>query len=141
MSFVFFVFFRLAPAPALWENNPMSPQRWMFFFLSILAGVGLGLLYGWVISPVQYVDTSPDTLRADYRTDYVLMVAEIYQAEQDSEQAIRRLGLLGGALSPPEIVAQALHFSQANEYDSQDILLLQNLAVALQMRDASEGLP
>lgn len=113
----------------------------MFFFLSILAGVGLGLLYGWVISPVQYVDTSPDTLRADYRADYVLMVAEIYQAEQDSEQAIRRLGLLGGALLPPEIVAQALQFAQVNEYDSRDILLLQNLAVALQMRDASEGLP
>jgi len=113
----------------------------MFFFLSILAGFGLGLLYGWVISPVEYVDTSPDTLRADYRADYVLMVAEIYQVEQDIEQAIRRLGLLGSALSPSEIVAQALQFAQATAYASQDILLLQNLTVALQILDASENQP
>ncbi len=119
----------------------MSPQRWIYFFLAILAGFGLGLLYGWVISPIEYLDTSPDTLRADYRADYVLMVAEIYQAEQDTEQAIRRLGLLGSALSPSEMVAQALQFAQSSGYASPDILLLQNLTVALQLRDASESLP
>jgi hypothetical protein len=113
----------------------------MFFFLSILTGFGLGLLYGWVISPIEYVDTSPDTLRADYRTDYVLMVAEIYQVEQDPEQAVRRLGLLGGALSPYEVVAQSLQFARANGYASQDILLLQNLTVALQLDSLDEDLP
>jgi hypothetical protein len=119
----------------------MSPQRWVFFFFSILAGFVLGLLYGWVISPVEYVDTSPDSLRADYRADYALMVAEIYQAEQDSALAARRLSLLGSALSPHEIVAEALQFAQANQYASQDILLLQNLIVALQIYDTSGIVP
>jgi hypothetical protein len=35
-----------------------------------------GLLYGWMVNPVRYVNTTPDTLRADYQLDYVLMVAE-----------------------------------------------------------------
>jgi hypothetical protein len=119
----------------------MSPQRWAFFFFSILAGLGLGLLYGWVISPVEYVDTSPDSLRADYRSDYVLMVAEIYQSEQDPALAMRRLALLGSAMPPYEIVSQALQFAQSNQYAPQDILLFQNLAVALQLYDASGATP
>jgi hypothetical protein len=111
----------------------MSPQRWLFFALSILAGLGLGLFYGWVISPVQYVDTSPDSLRVDYRSDYVLMVAEVYQVEQDPFLAARRLSLLGSALPPHELVAQALQFAQDNGYAPQDIRLLQSLAIALQI--------
>ena len=44
--------------------------------LVLLLGIALGLLVGWVLVPIQYVDTTPDTLRGDYRADYVLMVAE-----------------------------------------------------------------
>ena len=58
-------------------------SRWILFIIAILAGAGLGLLYGWVINPVDYVDTAPDTLRIDYKTDFVLMVAEAYQGESD----------------------------------------------------------
>lgn len=134
-------FFRLASPPALWQNNHMSPQRWVLFASSILLGITLGLLYGWVISPVEYVDTSPDSLRADYRADYVIMVAEIYQIEQDSVLAARRLALLGGALLPHEVAAETLQFAQTNQYASQDITLLQNLTVALQIHDASGNLP
>lgn len=119
----------------------MSPQRWVFFVFSILAGLGLGLLYGWVISPLEYVDTSPDSLRADYRADYVLMVAELHQSEQDAALASRRLTLLGSALPPDEIVAQALQFGELNAYASQDITLLQNLVIALQIYDTSGVLP
>ena len=131
----------LHPALLYGKINRMSPQRWVLFAFSILLGLALGLLYGWVISPVEYVDTSPDSLRVDYRADYVLMVAEIYQAEQDPALAARRLALLGGALPPHEIVVQALQFAQANHYISQDISLFQNLSVALQIYSASEILP
>lgn len=119
----------------------MSPQRWLFFFLSIGLGIALGLLYGWVISPVEYIDTSPDSLRIDYRTDYILMVAEIYQSEQDPALAARRLARLGSVLPAHEIVAQSLVFAQSNQYAQSDILLLQNLAVALQIHDPSGVLP
>jgi hypothetical protein len=112
-------------------NPGMSPQRWLFFSIAILVGLGLALLYGWVLSPVEYVDTTPNTLRADFRTDFVLMTAETYQGEQNIENAARRLALLGSQ-PPSESAAQALKFAQQNGYASADITLLQNLTLALQ---------
>ena len=121
----------------------MSAQRWFLFALSIIIGLGLGLLYGWVISPVQYVDTTPSTLRADFKADYTLMVAETFESEQNLEQAARSLASLGSQ-PPAQIAAQALTFAQNHNYATPDIGLLQNLAVALQVwqqpaRNAAPG--
>jgi hypothetical protein len=105
--------------------------RWLLILLAMLVGVTLGLLYGWVIDPVQYVDTTPETLRADYRTDFVLMTAEVYQAEQNPELAARRLALLGSR-PPAEIAAEALQNARQMGYAPADLSLLQNLTLALQ---------
>ncbi|HSL45503.1 MAG TPA: hypothetical protein VK897_18860, partial [Anaerolineales bacterium] len=61
------------------------------FIIAILIGLAGGLYYGWVVNPVNYVDTTIDTLRPDYQTDYVLMVAEAYHANLDLDLAARRL--------------------------------------------------
>ena len=63
----------------------MKPIRWLFIFIALLIGIGAGLAYGWVIDPVEFFDLTPDTLTADYKTDYVLMTAEAYRLEQDPE--------------------------------------------------------
>jgi hypothetical protein len=110
----------------------MSPKRWLLFVLAILTGTGIGLYYGWVISPVRYVDTTPTTLRADFRTDYTLMVAETYQAEQNLDNAARRLAILGSQ-PPAQIVISALDFANKNNYSPADIALLQNLSLAMQV--------
>jgi hypothetical protein len=113
-------------------NLPMSSQRWFLFALSIIIGLALGLIYGWMISPVQYVDTTPSTLRADFKTDYTLMVAETFDGEQNVEQAARRLANLGSQ-PPAQIASAALTFAQSHNYAATDIGLLQNLTVALQV--------
>ena len=63
--------------------------------LNLLAGLALGLalglFYTWVISPVQYTDTAPDSLRADYKNDYVLMAARSYAADGRLDLARQRL--------------------------------------------------
>lgn len=110
----------------------MIAKRWFLFILSILAGAGLGLYYGWVISPVEYVDTLPSSLRADYKADYVLMVAEVFESEQDVEAAARRLALLGSE-PPAAIVSAALEFARQNGYAPADLQRLQDLALGLQM--------
>jgi len=110
----------------------MSLLRWLFFVLSIAVGVGLGLYYGWVISPLQYVDTTPSTLRADFRADYTLMVAETFQHDQNIETAARHLAILGSQ-APAQLASDALNFAQQNKFDPADIALLQNLNVALQV--------
>ena len=69
------------------------------------------MFYGWVANPVRYVDTTPDSLRSDYKADYTLMVAEVYQQEQNIGLAARRLGLLGDE-SPVISVRAALIMSE-----------------------------
>ncbi len=105
--------------------------RWVRFLIAILVGLAIGLAYGWLISPVRYIDTSANTLRIDYKTDYVLMVSEAYQSEKDLDQAIRRLALTG-ATSPVELVAQTIQFAQKAGYTEADVTRMQALMSALQ---------
>jgi len=105
--------------------------RWLFSLIALAIGIGLGLFYGWEINPVQFVDTTPASMRADYRADYVLMTAEAYHADQNTELAIRRLAVLGSS-SPAQIAAQALQSAQSLGYTRNDIALLQDLTRALQ---------
>ncbi|RME32335.1 MAG: hypothetical protein D6793_11210 [Thermoflexia bacterium] len=62
--------------------------------LGLALGVGLGLLVGWVLWPVQYTNTAPVQLRQDYRNDYILMVAAAYHVERDLDAARGRLAQL-----------------------------------------------
>ena len=105
--------------------------RWIRFSIAFLVGIGLGLLYGWLINPIEYVDTTPDTLRIDYRTDYVLMVAEAYHGERDLGQAMMRLARLGET-PPADIVYQAILFAEKAGYTDADIALMQALLSDLQ---------
>ena len=105
--------------------------RWLYSVIALVIGLGLGLLYGWKINPVQFVDTTPASLRADYRADYVLMIAEAFDADQNTDLAIRRLAILGSD-SPADIASQALQTGQTIGYSAEDISLLQELTRALQ---------
>lgn len=116
---------RLAHLPRLWHNTDM--RRWSGFLIVIVLGIVLGLLYGWVINPVEYVDTTPDSLRMDYKTDYVLMVAEAYRVEGSLGLAARRLALLGDA-APGDTIAQASLFAVQLGYPASDLALMQKLA-------------
>lgn len=106
-------------------------SRWILPLLALVIGISLGLYYGWVVSPVQYVDTAPDTLRADYRADYVLMVAETYQMEMDPDLAVRRLAVLGSQ-APGEIASQSLDYAREIGYSADDLALMQKLTIAMQ---------
>ena len=105
--------------------------RWFFILIAAALGLSLGLVYGWIINPVQYTDITPDALRIDYRTDYVLMVAEAYRAEQDPALAAQRLAILGS--DPPALIAgEAYNFARQTIYPADDLAPIQELAVALQ---------
>ena len=105
--------------------------RWLYSVIALLIGICLGLLYGWVIDPVQFVDTTPASMRADYRANYVLMIAEAFHADQNTDLAIRRLSVFGSN-SPADIAAQALQTGRDIGYSASDISLLQELTRTLQ---------
>lgn len=98
--------------------------------LGIAAGLLLGLTYGWLIRPVEYVDTTPDSLREDFRTDYVLMAAEAYAGEGDLDLARFRLAALGPL--PPDLYAtEAIDYALAHAFSREDVEALNRLAIAL----------
>jgi hypothetical protein len=109
----------------------MNSSNWIKIFIAALIGIALGLVYGWVIAPIQYIDVTPNILREDYRADYVLMVAEAHQNEQDPETAARRIAILGSE-SPAQIVASTLVYATNNGFSQNEILLLQGLLTAMQ---------
>jgi hypothetical protein len=105
-------------------------RRWFFFLGSILIGVAIGLLFGWVIQPVQYFDTPLSSLSAEYKTDYVLMTAETFSFDLDTAAATRRLDSLG-PVETLEIVRQAIIFAEEAGYTNQDLAHLRSLQSAL----------
>ena len=109
----------------------MTTTRWLIILLALLIGIGAGITYGWYFAPVEYVDLPPDSLRADFRADYVLMTAEAYRLEQDPGLAARRLAIFGSK-SPSFIAADGVEYARANGFPDSDIALMQELVTALQ---------
>ncbi|MGH2625583.1 MAG: hypothetical protein ACRDHY_02895, partial [Anaerolineales bacterium] len=65
--------------------------------LALVLGLGLGILYGWVLNPVQWVDATPAHLREDWRRDYLAMAVESYSVNRNADLAIQRYRDLGPA--------------------------------------------
>jgi hypothetical protein len=68
-----------------------------FFWPAVAAigGIVLGMLYAWVISPVQWVDGVPSQLREDLQRDYLRMAIDSYSINSDAELALERYQSLG----------------------------------------------
>ncbi len=75
--------------------------------LALLIGVGLGLVYSWVISPLQVVDAAPIALRADFKDQYRSAIAAAYAANSDLTRAQARLSLLNDSDPVEALNAQA----------------------------------
>jgi hypothetical protein len=85
------------------------------------------MIYGWMINPVVYRNTGMDTLRLDYKTDYVLMVAELYQSEGDLASALTRIAYIE-ARSPLAFVTTCIDYAEQHDYTREDIDLMWRLA-------------
>jgi hypothetical protein len=109
----------------------MRWTRLLLFLLSILVGLGAGVAYGWVFGRPDYSNLSPSSLRADYKADYVLMVAEIYGQDANLPQALRRLSQLDARLTPARSVAEALLTARDLQYAPADLELMGELARAV----------
>jgi hypothetical protein len=98
--------------------------------LGLALGLIIGLLYGWVLQPVEYVDTAPNSLRDDFRSDYILAVAETYQAHQDLEEAQILLATLGPEPAVNYVLG-AIDYGVAHNMSQVHLETLNQLAVAL----------
>lgn len=114
-------------------------NRLVPLIVGFVSGVLIAVVYGWLVRPVEYIDTSPDSLRIDFRTDYVLMVAESYSADQDLTLAQVRLAALGPQASDT-YVTQAIDYALEQSFSQADLQRLNTLAVALRTLPQSGGI-
>ncbi len=109
----------------------MQFRRMFFFLLSIVVGVGVGLVVAWGVRPAPPGESALPALRSDFRTDYILMVAEVFSQEGDLIAASTRLAALGED-SPARAVQLAILAARDLGYATRDVELLAKLSQALQ---------
>ena len=105
----------------------MKTRRFIFFFLAILIGVGAGLAFGWTMMPPAAPTDAPlGSLRADFKTDLVLMVAEDFQTEPNSMQALTQLDNLDES-DPITLLGNSIQYAQGIGYPEEDLNLMRTL--------------
>ena len=60
-----------------------------------IGGLLLGLLIAWVVVPVQFVDATPSSLRADLQEDYLRMAIDSFRLNSNPDLAAQRWQNLG----------------------------------------------
>ena len=102
-----------------------------YLLTGLVLGILAGLLYAWLISPVQYTNTAPASLRGDFKDQYRTLIAVAYLSNTDFARAKARLDLL----EDPDVVSalslQAQLARQQGRPES-EISALTALALALQ---------
>ena len=97
-------------------------NRYIWFLLMIVIGGGAGLYYAWYIKPADFVDAAMYNLRQDYKTDYVLMAAEIYDQDHDRYHAMLRLDqILDQNDTAEEAVENAIRTAEDFGYNPIDL--------------------
>lgn len=103
-------------------------NRYIWFLVMIIIGGGIGLYYAWYIKPAEFVDAAMYNLRQDYKTDYVLMVAEIYDQDHDRYHAMIRLDeILDQNETTEEAVQTAIRHAEGFGYNPVDLEKMRTL--------------
>ena len=98
--------------------------------ITLLLGLGLGLAYSWLFSPLHVVDASPVALRADFKDAYRSAIAASYGATNNLARAQARLALLGDSNSLDALNSQAQRLIASGEFAQADQVVA--LAIALE---------
>ncbi|HKI55362.1 MAG TPA: hypothetical protein VJ987_14650 [Anaerolineales bacterium] len=98
--------------------------------LALLLGVGLGLAYAWIIAPQQLTDSTPATLRTDFKDQFRAAIAASYNSTSNLPRAQARLALLGDDNLTETLNAQAQREIANGQFQQADQLAA--LAIALE---------
>jgi hypothetical protein len=78
-----------------------------YLLTGLVIGIIVGLVYAWRIAPVKYIDTTPATLRQDFKDQYRALIAIAYAADGDLVRAQARLKQLKDPNSAQTVAIQA----------------------------------
>lgn len=108
----------------------MKSWQAILTLLFLMIGVVAGLVYGWQINPVIYIDSGIESLRTDYQTDLILMTADVYAADLDLETAIQKISQIRSN-DIQGLLAASLEYARQMNFSSQDIEKLDQLKDAV----------
>lgn len=113
---------------------------WAVLF-ALLAGVGLGLAYSWVLAPRGITDAQPSALRAEFKDQYRAVAAAAYAATGNLPRARARLALLSDTDSVEALNAQAQRMRASSatgeQFENTDLVV----ALALALDEKNTGAP
>lgn len=113
----------------------MNERRGYWYLLTgLLIGLALGITYAWLISPVEYTDTSPASLRADFKDEYRYLIAASHRVHGNLERTLARLSLLDDPEPVAALGEQAQRLLAANA-PAGSVRALADLAEVLQAAD------
>jgi hypothetical protein len=109
----------------------MNERRGHWYLLTgLVIGALIGLLYSWLVQPVQYTNTTPASLRKEFKDKYRVMIANAYMANGDLVRAKARLELLKDE-DVYQVLAEQAQRSLADGSSPEEARALGLLAVAL----------
>jgi len=106
-----------------------------YLFTGVVIGVVIGLLIAYVISPVEYTDTAPSSLRSDAKENMRGLIALAYKADGDLARARSRLALLQDA-NPLQVLADQAQRMLAKNTSPDEARALAQMAADMQSGQA-----
>jgi hypothetical protein len=98
--------------------------------LGVVLGVAAGLYYAWAVNPVEYTDTSPASLRGDFKLEYLTLIAAAFDGTGDLQRARARLALFPDP-NPADTLAALAQQRLAQGHPGPEVNALAKLASAL----------
>jgi len=83
----------------------------IIIIVMVAIGVAGGLLYTWVLDPVEYYDTAPDALHIQDKSIYANIIGDLYICEGDlnlTQARLAALGLEADGLTLTDLIEQYL---------------------------------
>jgi hypothetical protein len=108
----------------------MRRSRLIGFLIVILLGTAGGMVLGWRYLPAVVNTTRLQDLRADYKADYVLMVAESYAVDGDIDNALENLEKINPG-NPLRAVQEGLLTAQQMGYETWEMRYMADLEMAV----------
>ena len=94
------------------------------FLAGLLVGLGLSLVYTWVLDPPPLTMTTPAALNPHDREVYTVLVAAAYAADRSLDQAQKRLA----RLEDPDMEDTIVHLAERHISEGQDVRDVRALA-------------
>jgi hypothetical protein len=114
----------------------MRSSGWLPWMLGIGVGLLAGVFYAWRVNPVSYTNTDPTSLRADFRMDYLALVASAHASTGELARAQARLSVFE-AQDMAETLGALAQLRLAAGYPESEARALAGLAAALGERPGS----